>query len=467
MMTSENQSQTSSKKSVDVCICGCAPCDTTCCKLDCLEQPRFYCGQLLTDQDLSKLLNWNQDKFRLNRFRDGWGVVCGLEVRCDPQNTGHVLVNPGYAVDCCGDDIIVCEPTSFDLSDQCPEPIGSCENPGQGGDSNTDDKINVVDLYIRYAEEGTAPRAAFRRSDCRDVNECEYSRTKESFALYPLPRELGTDPVAREAEEWQKRYQDSLERIVTTLEDLVNYEDGETVREHLIEWLEQNPLHSFCFLRDWICGLTKEQLESDSELLNILMLLIQDARMAFLQCSCHECIDGSGVPLARIILKASTGYGIRECRVVAIDAYSPYRRPISQSCWPTPLGGINLGQVVWHRYEDACSILRGLGLTRINQKPMVLPTNLDDFKKAIVSDSDSLIADCNEPVTLLTLDPGKLTQCPTAVYPPGERVVGFSISELSPVQSESTPKKAIDKKTRTTTKIKITSNPKKQHSVSK
>ena len=64
--------------------CGChGPADA--CTLECLEHPKFFCGQLLTDQDLTSLVQWVQNKSRLLRYRHGWGVVCGLDVRCQPQ----------------------------------------------------------------------------------------------------------------------------------------------------------------------------------------------------------------------------------------------------------------------------------------------------------------------------------------------------------------------------------------------
>src|SRR5262247_2025944 len=107
-MASDSIPVTANGNGTKPCPCGCAPCDEPCCRLDCLERPRFFCGQLLTDQDLMALLGWTQDKLRLGRFRHGWGVVCGLEVHCYAQKPGWVLVKPGYAISCCGDDIIVC-----------------------------------------------------------------------------------------------------------------------------------------------------------------------------------------------------------------------------------------------------------------------------------------------------------------------------------------------------------------------
>src|SRR5512136_626202 len=114
------------------CPCGCAPCDHTCCTLDCLVQPRYFCGQLLTDADLRAGVTWSQNKFRLGRFRDGWGVVCGLEVRCnskpaDPKLAGTITVGPGYAVSCCGDDIIVCADKTLDLTQIVHQPPKPCE----------------------------------------------------------------------------------------------------------------------------------------------------------------------------------------------------------------------------------------------------------------------------------------------------------------------------------------------------
>lgn len=103
------------------CPCGCAPCDKQCCDLECLVRPRFFCGQLLTDADLTALVEWSRARFRLARHRHGWGVACGLEVSRDPKNPAAVLINPGYAIDCCGNDIVVCEPASHSLSGTCPQ----------------------------------------------------------------------------------------------------------------------------------------------------------------------------------------------------------------------------------------------------------------------------------------------------------------------------------------------------------
>src|SRR5262249_55091444 len=114
--------------------CGCGrktgPCtcktEDPCCELDCLTAPRFFCGQLLTDLDMTALVEWTRNKFRLARYRQGWGVVCGLGVHCDPEQKGRLVVTPGYAVSCCGRDIVVCKDATVDLSEYCKPYVDPC-----------------------------------------------------------------------------------------------------------------------------------------------------------------------------------------------------------------------------------------------------------------------------------------------------------------------------------------------------
>ncbi len=86
-----------------------------CAGLECLERPRFVPGQLLSDADLNDQLSYLLAKNRLhNRYLHGWGVVCGLEVACSDCD-GVVTVKPGYAIDPCGNDVIVCAEQDFNL----------------------------------------------------------------------------------------------------------------------------------------------------------------------------------------------------------------------------------------------------------------------------------------------------------------------------------------------------------------
>lgn len=139
------------------------PCDNPqqpcpdCGGLECLCRPRFFAGQLLTDGDLNRLNHYIIEKNKLhNRYLYGWGVVCGLEVVCDPCS--GVTVNPGYALSPCGEDVIVCQKQSVDvcsLINACKKPKNNC---------NPIDVVNAYDcanltetwvLAIRYQEKPT------------------------------------------------------------------------------------------------------------------------------------------------------------------------------------------------------------------------------------------------------------------------------------------------------------------------
>lgn len=90
-------------------------CCAACVGLETAERPLFGTGQTLTAADLTALQDYVQTKNRLhNRYQHGWGVVCGLEVLCHDCE-GSVSIRPGYAIDPCGDDIVVGDAVRYDV----------------------------------------------------------------------------------------------------------------------------------------------------------------------------------------------------------------------------------------------------------------------------------------------------------------------------------------------------------------
>ncbi len=90
-------------------------CCPACTGLQCLDRTRFFAGQLLTEADLNNEQSYLLAKNRLhNRYLHGWGVVCGLQVVCG-ECDGWVTVKTGYALDPCGNDIIVCADQPFNV----------------------------------------------------------------------------------------------------------------------------------------------------------------------------------------------------------------------------------------------------------------------------------------------------------------------------------------------------------------
>jgi hypothetical protein len=435
-MATQSMTVQKPEPTVQPCPCGCAPCDEPCCRLDCLERPRFFSGQLLTDQDLMGLLGWTQDKLRLGRFRHGWGVVCGLEVCCHPKKPGWVLVKPGYAISCCGDDIIVCEEKPFDLRDACREdkdPCAELKRPGEPtseaeevefyGHSYPKIAFRAVDLYVGYREEPSVPQTALGRGVCKEVSECEYSRTREVFTLAWQPAAIGSDPVKAAAMHWHDAYKKCFE-VVNRFCDFINRFDyleshGEEVRRWLLRWIDEHPLCHFCSLRDSICRMTLDDLTNQTKLAQLLFWLLQDCRSTFLNCTCHECRESPGVPLARVWLYvAADPLDKRHCTIVSIDPYPPYRRPLKTECWPAPLGSVNVGQVIWHRWKDACTTLEDLGI-RVQYEVPFAPRTVNELKDTL--QHESLFVPCGRYVDVWTYDAGAL----------GQRVVGFRPVEPS------------------------------------
>jgi hypothetical protein len=167
------------------------PAPSTCTDLSCkyypaksLVRPRFFAGQLLTEDDLSLLTFYTTEKNRMhNRYLFGDGVVCGLEVVCHPCGDGRVIVQPGYALDCCGNDMFVPCPIELDINAMvrefrihrlggydCGDP---CEDPKK--------PERRYCLYLRYCEQNTDPVAPYQTDEpCGNVD-CEPTRIYEGY----------------------------------------------------------------------------------------------------------------------------------------------------------------------------------------------------------------------------------------------------------------------------------------------
>lgn len=99
--------------------CGCPeqpPPAICCCNLVCFHRPNYFCGHLLTDADLTLQQKYVIEKNKIyHRTLDGYGVVCGLKLTCDCDCKGNIFIHDGFAIDDCGNDLIVCETTRFNV----------------------------------------------------------------------------------------------------------------------------------------------------------------------------------------------------------------------------------------------------------------------------------------------------------------------------------------------------------------
>lgn len=426
-MATKKQSLTvpAADKAKQDCRCGCTPCEGTCCTLDCLVQPRFFCGQLLTDGDLSALLKWSRDRFGLSRYRHGWGVVCGLDVRAKFGSPMTIVVTPGYAVDCCGNDIIICQDAELDIKGVYRDEEDPCADLrrqiGIGGEMSQQfgNRLRAVDIYLQYDQESADPTTAMGRGSCKQVTECEYSRTKETHKLTPKLAVVGTDPVLARATKWHEEYEKCLDVLKTFRSQFPQSRPPEDVRRWLLRRLDEHPEYGLRSMRQQLDAESASFFESERNLVVVLFALVQVCRNAFLNCECFGCDEDTQLPLARVWVSPEDRDRNKECHIVAVDAYPPYRRPIQPECWPAPLGALNVGRFIWHRWPEVCAAASGLGLN-IERTPFTLPGTLGALQEALSCD---LFVGCDERRFAYVLDADAVPEFNLGIF--GQRVVGF------------------------------------------
>lgn len=157
-------------------------CVTTACNYPTIRT-RFYNGMLLTDQHLRDEQQYHREKLKsVNRHLFGAGIVCGLKVNA-PKVGLCVKIDPGVALDCCGNLIEVCKCISFDLSKLCTEKYGqSCMET-----ADSTPRIIKKNLVLSYAETESDPEPVLTpAADCRSAGEeskCQKSKVKEGYCI--------------------------------------------------------------------------------------------------------------------------------------------------------------------------------------------------------------------------------------------------------------------------------------------
>ncbi|MBP2330393.1 hypothetical protein JOF56_010778 [Kibdelosporangium banguiense] len=160
--------------------CGCG-CGGTSARPSAFVRPRFFAGQLLTEDDLGLLVDYMTGKSRLhNRSMFGPGVVCGLEVGCDPCGGGKVVVHPGHALDCTGNDIVLNCKEQVDVQALVRE-LRVSSLGVDCGDPCDDDGRRRYGLFVRYEELSVEPVAPYATEEPCPSPGCVPSRIREGF----------------------------------------------------------------------------------------------------------------------------------------------------------------------------------------------------------------------------------------------------------------------------------------------
>ena len=341
------------------CGCGCGKVESRCCGLECLVRPNFYCGQLLTDADLAVMVQWSRDRFALSRYRDGWGIVCGLELTCSAptdardcgcgcgggSGTSGLWVGAGYAVDCCGNDLVVCEPIPVDLGSLCLSPDDPCADPCppvvvREGEKEEGETVNlsglriprreliVADVVLRYAEQPTTGQRPMFRGNCADLEACEPTRIRELPCAVLVPSDDDPRAANPQRDSYEEDLRKQYQRQIAAILELVRITSRETLLRRLKEW----PIYNECFVVEWL----RAQKEVDEEIRKKLgSFLLLDWVSHMNVCACRTCRTDLGVPLGRVVLWRK--YGRAECcRTLVIRGGTAFRRELSRDCAPRP-----------------------------------------------------------------------------------------------------------------------------------
>jgi hypothetical protein len=374
------------------CQCGCTGCQGQCCDLGCLVRPNFFSGQLLTDEDLQTLTAWVRDRASLVRYRDGWGVACGLEVRLQHEARSRVTVTPGYAIDCCGRDLVVCRDLTLDFEpltkpdeDPCQDlrPPGASasvlrgriydddeEKPPLTGAGPADLPLNELlgfNLYLRYAEDLSGAQRALVQGRCEPTDPCQYTRVLEAPELVAKPAALCSARESAEAHNWESAFLKGRDKIVADVSTL-------TTAAAFLDYLRRRPeglLYTFGFVEEW---LSEAAIFVTEHLPQLRFWIVQDWINHYLHCGCSGCATTDGVLLARVWVRRRPAPDPGPCRVVYIDPFPPHRRPLRPMCPPVMPDYIGVASYIWQPLTEVCASLATLGYPVVQKKELTITT---------------------------------------------------------------------------------------------
>jgi hypothetical protein len=261
-----------------------------CCRLTCFERPKYFCGQLLSDADLTLQETYFREKNKLyHRSLDGFGVVCGLQMRCDAYCKGHIVVGDGYAIDCCGNDLVVCEPYSFDVIGELRrrkwlvEMPRDCRPPVERENPNDPEERECIDkrcfyIGICYSEEPLDFATPYTTECNPGPGPCQPTRIREGvrFEIYEeLPvRPKPLDEIEKRIECCFKLYREGqfargLRQLAPRIRRVLGYDDRpsegreEPKAHHVFEELRAQFLYELrtcpdnfnCDLEHRVCAL--------------------------------------------------------------------------------------------------------------------------------------------------------------------------------------------------------------------
>ncbi|MEO8550345.1 MAG: hypothetical protein ABI678_10235, partial [Kofleriaceae bacterium] len=154
---------------------------------------RYFDGMILTQSDLENEQRYWRLKRRLTNRALGQGVVWGLRARWD--NLRNVIaLGPGYALDCCGNDLVVECATEQSLADlwNRADPLIKARDPASFSRASVNlasnqPRLTTACLVLQYVECPQDARPVQTDACTPPSSRCESSRIRETTRLAFVP----------------------------------------------------------------------------------------------------------------------------------------------------------------------------------------------------------------------------------------------------------------------------------------
>lgn len=151
------------------------------CSYNDIKRTNYFHGMLMTERDFREEQIYHIEKRKLlNRMLHGWGVVCGLKVRTTTPASPNIIVEGGMALDCFGNEILVCEEQTVDLTVKPCATTAAYDPCAPYVQEPQDHALYVV---IKYDERGTKPEPVYAPGGSCEEKTCNFSRKEEGFCI--------------------------------------------------------------------------------------------------------------------------------------------------------------------------------------------------------------------------------------------------------------------------------------------
>jgi hypothetical protein len=312
-----------------------------------------------------------------------------------------VLIGPGYARSCCGDDIVSCATVGVTACDCLPEDARRDDPAGHGGAGHHGGRPRAVDLYLRYTRSWENPALLRAECGCGAHDSVQYATIAEGGAVACVPvADPSTGPAELAAREWARGYRSRAAVVTDYLREVSETANREDRLRWLLSWIDrvgEADSAALCCVRRQLFrhGLGADEQATSAALIEIVAAL----RGRYLEATFGQCPHPPGVLLARVWLGEDDK---GRCVVDCVDANPPFRRVLTAPGWPGRPGHVNVADLFWQRRAVAADRARELGL-RVRWRHFRAPEEVSHLARFFAEDSGFVRADA-ECEALLYLD---------------------------------------------------------------